>query len=162
MREKSLQEASAKVFYLGLNMYIFFFFRIFFVCKASHTPLWLCRHTAILILLQFMFHSLHIREAVCTELQPTSRLVNSSLEVLLHLGQLCSAEVQHKMMGFKTAPMATQQKFSPNCTKAGLWWTVTHCNRSGLTLFDIPGQVGQGLEQLDLGESVLAYDRGLE
>ena len=67
-----------------------------------------------------MFHSLHISKAACTELQPTSRLANSSLEVLLHLGQLCSAEVQHKMMGLKTAPKATQQKFSPYFTKAGL------------------------------------------
>lgn len=101
-------------------MYIFSF-RILFVCKASHTPPWLCRHTMILILLWFMFHSLHISKVVRTELQPTSRLVNSSLEeVLLHLGQLCSIEVQHKMVMFKTAPMETQQKFSPYFTKAGL------------------------------------------
>lgn len=67
-----------------------------------------------------MFHSLHISEVASTELQSTCRLVNSSLEVLLHLGQLCSAEVQHEMVGFSTAPMAAQQKFSPYCTKAGL------------------------------------------
>lgn len=64
-----------------------------------------------------MFHSLHISKAACTELQPTARLVNSSLEVALHLGQLCSAGIQHKTMGFKTA---TQQKFSPYFAKAGL------------------------------------------
>lgn len=85
-----------------------------------------------------MFHSLHISEVVSTELQSTSRLVNSSLEVLFHLGQLCSAEIQHKMMGFNTAPMATQLKLSPYCTKAGLGWAVICCNRSRLTLFDIP------------------------
>lgn len=67
-----------------------------------------------------MFHSLHISKAARTELQPTSRLVNSSLEVLLHLGQICSAEVQHKMIGFKIAPMETHWKFSFCFTKAGL------------------------------------------
>lgn len=56
-----------------------------------------------------MFHSLHISEVVSTELQFTSRLVNSSLEALLHLGQLCSAKALHKVMGFNTAPMATLQ-----------------------------------------------------
>lgn len=85
-----------------------------------------------------MFHSLHISEVASTELQSTSRLVNSSLEVLPHLGQLCSAEVQHKMMGFNTAPMVTQQKFAPYCTKAGLGWAVICSNGPRLALFDIP------------------------
>lgn len=114
------------------NLY-FFPSRILFVCKASHTHPWLCRHTTVLILLWFMFHSLHISKAPCTELQPTSRLVNGSLEVLPQLGELCSAEVQHKMMGFKTCPTARQQKFSPYFIKAGL---EQGCSRSRLILLD--------------------------
>lgn len=115
-------------------MYIFSF-RILFVCKTSHTPPWLCKHATILILLWFMFHSLHISKAACTDLQPTSRLVNSSLEILLHLGQLCSTEDLQKMMGFKTASMATQQKFAPSL---GQDWAkaVICCSASRLILLD--------------------------
>lgn len=115
-------------------MYIFSF-RILFVCKASHTPPWLCKHTTILILLWFVFHSLHISKAACTALQPTSRLVNSSLEILLRLGQLCSAEVLQKMMGFKTASMATHQKFPPSL-RQGWAKAAIRCSGSRLILLD--------------------------
>lgn len=111
----------------------FFPSRILFVCKTSHTHPWPCRHTTVLILLWFMFHSLHISKAQCTDLQPTSRLVNGSLEVLPPLGELCSAEVRHKIMGFNTCPTARQQKFSPYFIKAGL---DQGCSGSGLILLD--------------------------
>lgn len=86
----------------------------------------------ILILLWFMFHSLHISTVACTELQPTSRLVNSSLEVLLHLVQLCSAEVKYKMMGFNTYPQGNPAEI----------FCLLHRDRIGLML--LHAAVGRG------------------
>lgn len=86
----------------------------------------------ILILLWFMFHSLHISTVACTELQLTSRLVNSSLEVLLHLVQLCSAEVEYKMMGFNTYPQGNPVEI----------FCLLHRGRIGLML--LHAAVGRG------------------
>lgn len=84
--------------------YAFLSFRILFVCKGSYAHPWLCRCTTVLILHWFMFHSLYFSTMMRTVLQPTSRLVNSSLEVFLHLLQLCSSEFECKMIEFNNSP----------------------------------------------------------